>query len=240
MKKIPLIFLSIVLSTLCLQSFAAKPVRNDSTGTNEPAATTAAPEVFAVKIDYPNGFIVVEGANLDPSTATATIAGVPLTVDAASTDSMLRFPFTSEVTAAVSELGNYVLNISTAGGSFTLTAFIPFALSLPDGPLPPGAECPCSTEWDLKGGASPPDGFDGLVPYCNQDTGSFVTVQFYDTAYGNYWVLWTEWTGSSGYCALYLDAPERELTSQDQFDACAAYLRGIVTVWGSQGNMCLF
>jgi len=165
---------------------------------------------------------------------------VPLTVDAASTDSVLRFPFTSEVTAAVSELGNYVLNISNAGGSFTLTAFIPFALSLPDGPLPPGEACPCSTEWDQKSGLPSPDGFQGLTPYCNQDTGTFATVQFYDQPAGNYWVLWTGWNGSSGYCALHLDAPERVLTSQDEFDACAAYLRNIVQVWGSQGNMCLF
>lgn len=43
-----------------------------------------------------------------------------------------------------------------------------------------------------------------------------------------------------GSCELWIDGPSRPLDSQTQFDACANYLRNIVTVWGSQGYDCLF
>jgi hypothetical protein len=223
-----------VLTAAYGSSFAGKP--------QNPAALAATPEVFSVKINYTNGFIVVEGANLDPATATATIAGVNLTVDAASTGNTLLFPFAPAVSAVVNELGNYVLKLSTAGGSLSLSTFIPFALVTAPPPPPPGPTCPCSTEWDQKSTTASPGGFAGLVPYCSQDSANFVTVQFYDAPASNYWVLWTSWNAasSSGYCELYIDGPYRPLTTQGQFDACAGYLRNIVTVWGNQGNTCLF
>jgi len=231
MSKIRLIFFFIFLSATCLHAYAAKPIRE------APAPTSA---VFSVKIDYTNGLIVVGGENLSPSTTTATIGGAPLAVDATSTDMTLFFPFSSDVSVVVSELGNYVLSIASDGGNFTESIFIPFALVTPDDPLPPGEDCPCSPEWDQKSNAPSPNGFAGLTPYCDQDTGSFLTVQFYDLAVGNYWVLWSGWDGSAGYCELFIDGPNRSLTSQDEFDACAGYLRNIVTVWSSQGNDCLF
>lgn len=224
------------LIAVCGPSFAAKPAKQP----NE--SVVPAPEVFSVKIDYTNSFIIVEGVNLDPASATATLSGVSLSVDATSTDDTLLFPFSPEVSAVVDELGNYVLNLSTDGGSFHLSVFIPLALVTAPPPPPPGPDCPCSTEWDQKSTSPSPDGFSGLIPYCSEDSGSFVTVQFYDEAAYNYWVLWTEWNAASnsGYCELYIDGPERQLDNQAQFDACAAYLRNIVTVWGNQGNMCLY
>ena len=232
MSRKSAILILAVLTAVCGPSFAARP-QNPS--------VLAAPEVFSVKIDYTNGFIIVEGTNLDPATATASIAGANLSVNGASTGTKLLFPFSAEVSAVVNELGNYVLKLSTGGGSFSLSAFIPFALVSTPSPPPPGLNCPCSTEWDQKSTTSSPGGFSGLTPYCSQDSGSFVTVQFYDQPASNYWVLWTSWNASdnAGYCELYIDGPYRSLTTQAQFDACAQYLRNIVTVWGNQGNSCL-
>jgi hypothetical protein len=234
MSKKWLISIFAILATVCSQSFAAKPER-------QLAASAPAPEVFSVKIDYTNGFIVVEGANLDPASATATLSGVNLSLDATSTDTALIFPFTTEVSAVVDELGNYVLNLSTDAGSFSLSAFIPFALVTSPPQLPPGPDCPCSTEWDQAGTTASPGGFSGQTPYCSEDNTDWVTVQFYDAPAGNYWVLWTEWNAasSSGYCELYIDGPFRTLDTQEQFDACAGYLRNIITVWGAGGNSCL-
>jgi hypothetical protein len=233
MSRVWLVFISVVLLLASGQPFAAKPQREPA------AAAIPAPLVFSVKIDYANSQIIVEGENLDPGTAVGTIAGVGLTLDGASSSTTLLFPFSPAVSAVVDELGNYVLNISTDGGSFVLSAFIPFALADAPPLPPPGPDCPCSTEWDDKSTTPSPGGFSGLTPYCSQDSTNFVTVQFYDQAIGNYWVLWTEWSGSSGYCELYIDVQSRPLTSQAQFDACASYLRNIVTVWGNQGYDCI-
>ena len=220
-------------AAVCGSAHAAKP---------PPAVALVAPEVYSVKIDYNNGLIIAEGVNLDPASATATIAGVALTLDGASSDTALLFPFSPAVSAAVDELGTYVINITTAGGSFTVSAFIPLALEVAPPPPPPGPDCPCSTEWDDKSTTSSPGGFAGLTPYCNEDYGDFVTVQFFDQATGNYWVLWTGWntSDSTGFCELYIDGPYRPLTSQTEFDACSAYLNNIVTVWSTQGNTCIF
>jgi hypothetical protein len=236
MSSKKLISLFVVLTIICVPSFAAKPPKDP------PLPAVESPEVFSVKIDYINGFIIAEGTNLSPESAAATISGVPLSIDEASSDTILLFPFSTEVSAAVDELGNYVLNISTDGGNFTLSAFIPFALVSAPEPPPPGLDCPCSPEWDDKSTAASPIGFSGLTPYCSQDFANFVTVQFYDVPTLNYWVLWTDWDGasSSGSCELYIDGPNRSLDTEAQFVACAAYLKNIVTVWGNQGNTCLF
>ena len=220
--------LLVAVSGPCL---AAKPVRS---------AAVAAPEVFSVKIDYAGGFIVVEGTALDPATAAATIAGVGLSIDGSSTDTTLMLPFSPAAAAAVDELGNYVIQVTTDAGGFTLSAFVPFALVQSPTPPPPGPDCPCSPEWDDKSSAAPPDGFAGLTPYCSEDSANWVTVQFDDNP--RYWVLWTEWSDAtaSGSCELWIDSPGRPLDSHEQFNACANYLRNIVTVWGSQGNDCLF
>ena len=228
------LFSFLALLVICCGPASADKPQN---GNN---ATLAAPTVFSVKIDYTSGLIIVQGENLDPATAVGSIAGVGLSLDGGSSPTTLLFPFSPAVAAAVNELGNYVINITTDGGNFTLTAFIPFALTVAAPPPPPGPDCPCSTEWDDKMTSASPGGFSGMTPYCAQDSTNFVTVQFYDTPANNYWVLWTEWTGSSGYCELYIDGPNRILDSQQQYDACAAYLRNIVTVWGNQGYDCLF
>ena len=132
------------------------------------------------------------------------------------------------------------MNISNDGGSLTLSIFVPFAIVVSEPPSPPGPDCPCSPEWDDASTTASPNGFSGQTPYCSQDNGQFVTVQFYDIPANNYWVLWSEWSGSSGYCELYIDGPNRALSSEDEFNACAGYLRNIVTVWGEQGYDCLF
>lgn len=228
--------LIVLIGAFYTSAYGAKPVKPPS----EPAAP--APSVFAVKIDYGNGVVIVEGESLSPGTASATFAGVALTADPASTDTELLFPFTAELSLAADEMGNYVLNLTTDGGSFTLTAFVPLALDIPPEPPPPGPDCPCSTEWDAASTTPSPGGFAGLIPYCNEDRADWVTVQFYDVPAGNYWVLWTGWDAGTGtgYCELYLDGPSRSLTTEDQFNACAGYLRNIVLAWGSQGNMCFF
>lgn len=231
-KQTALAFL--VLSLVCGSAFAAKPQQ-------PPAPAVAAPEVYSVKIDYNNGLIVVTGSDLDPVTATATIAGVNLTLDGSSTDTTLLFPFSPAVSAVVDELGTYVINVTTGGGSFTVSAFIPFALVVAPPPPPPGPDCPCSPEWDIASTTPSPGGFAGQTPWCNEDYGNYVSVQFYDIPANNYWVLRADWDGSSsGTCELFLDGPLRSLTTQAEFDACAAYLNNIVTVWGSQGNTCLY
>ena len=231
-KRTALVFL--VLFMTGGPAFAAKPQ-------NPPAPAVAAPEVYSVKIDYNNGLVIVEGADLDPVSATATLAGVNLTLDGASTDTTLLFPFSPAVSAVVDELGTYVMNITTAGGSFIVSAFIPFALVVAPPPPPPGPDCPCSTEWDIASTTPSPDGFAGLTPWCNEDYGDYLSVQFYDVPANNYWVLRADWDGSSsGTCELFLDGPLRPLTTQAEFDACADYINNIVTVWGSQGNLCLY
>jgi hypothetical protein len=226
----------VVLILLCGPATAAKPEKPPQ----EPAV--AAPNVFSVKIDYANGIVFVAGENLAPGTASATFAGVGLTPDPASTDTELQFPFTGDLELAVDEMGNYVLTVTADGGSFTVSAFVPLALTIPPEPPPPGEDCPCSPEWDDASSTASPGGFAGLTPYCSEDTDDWVTVQFLDAPANNYWVMWTGWdsAGVSGYCALYLDGPNRTLTNEAQFDACADYLRTIVTVWGDQGNICLF
>jgi hypothetical protein len=225
----------VVSMAVCGTAVAAKPVKPPQ----EPAV--AAPLVISAKIDYANGYVILDGENLSPGTASATFAGVDLTPDPASSDTELRFPFTAELELAVDEMGNYVLTITTDGGSFTLSAFVPLALETPPEPPPPGADCPCSPEWDTASTTPSPNGFAGLTPYCSEVGANWVTVQFYDTAVSNYWVLWTGWNDASatGYCELYIDGPHRDLVDQDQFTACAGYLEHIVTVWGDQGNTCL-
>jgi hypothetical protein len=226
------ILLFAAFAVVCGQSFAAKPQKNA-------AASLSAAQIFSIKIDYTNGIILVVGENLDPASTTATLGGELLTLDGASSSaSILVFPFTPALSAF--DLGNYIFNISTAGASFSPSIFIPLPLETAPPPPAPGPDCPCSTEWDQITTTASPDGVAGLTPYCVEDTASFVNVQFYDPAVYNYWVLWTEWTGSEGYCELYLDGPHRILTSQDQFDACAGYLRNIVTVWGNQNYTCLY
>ena len=221
-----------VLIFVSESSFAGKPVRADAV----PAAA-----VFSVKIDYANGSIVVEGTGFDPGSTTATIAGVALVVDGSSTASILSFPISPEVESAVDELGNYVLSLTSNGENFSLTTFIPFALVTPPTPPPPGPDCPCSTEWDEKSSTASPNGFSGLEPFCSEDSGNFVTVQFYDVPVGNYWVLWTNWNAdtNTGNCELYIDGPDRSLDNEDQYNACAGYLRNIITVWGAGSNDCL-
>jgi len=227
------IFALVILTAMCGPSFAAKP--------QQPPAAPA-PEVYSVKVDYINGFIIVGGTNFDPGTASATMAGVDLTVDGASTDTTLLFPFSADVSAVVDELGTYVLIVTTGGASFSLSTFIPFALVSAPPPPPPGPDCPCSTEWDQKSTTLSPGGFSGQTPYCREDYGDFITVQFYDIPASNYWVLWSAWDAAdgSGFCELYIDGPYRPLTSLEQFEACASYLNNIVTVWGNQGEICMF
>ena len=100
-----------------------------------------------------------------------------------------------------------IFNLSTAGESFSPSIFIPLPLEIAPPPPAPGPDCPCSTERDQITTTPSPDGVAGLTPYCVEDSASFVTVQFYDPSVYNYWVLWTEWTGSEGYCELHLDGP---------------------------------
>lgn len=227
--------ISVCLMSLLVSgvSFAAKPVR-------EPPPPPA-PEVHSIKIDYNDGLILVEGVELHTASAAATLAGVDLVLDGSSTDTNLVFPFSPAVSAVVDELGNYVLNLTTDGGSFSASAFIPFALDV-NVPLPPGEDCPCSPEWDLIMSTPSPDGVAGQMPYCFQEYTGFITVQFYDLPVVNYWVMWADWDSGSGTgsCELYIDAAPRTLADQAEFDACADYLRDIVTVWGSSGNDCLF
>lgn len=200
----------------------------------------AQPEVHSVIVDYANSKILVKGLNLDPSSVSATLAGVNVTNDLVPISvSLLEILFSSNVSAAVNKSGNYVLSITTNGGNFTLSAFIPFALVY----IPPsGGPCPCQGEWDQYRNQTPPDGFSGLAPYCYQDNGTdFVTVQFWDTNNQKYWTLWTDWNGSSGSCALLIDAPTRTLDSQAQFDACANYLRQTyIQVYPGVGGDCLY
>lgn len=228
--------LLLLFITLCGTAMAAKPEKPPQ------EAAVAAPNVFSVKVDYLNGLVIVEGENLSAGTASATFAGISLAPDPASSDTELQFAFTSELTAAVDEMGNYVVIITTDGGSFSLSAFIPFALTVPGEPPPPGLDCPCSPEWDSASTTPSPDGFAGLTPFCSEDSGNWVTVQVSDSAEGNYWVMWTGWDSGAGtgYCELFIDSPSRTLSTEEQFNACAVYLRDIVTVWGSQGNDCIF
>lgn len=196
--------------------------------------------MHSVKIDYNVGQLLVYGENLDPMTASISLGGVALSLDVSSTADTLLLPVTEALAAAVNSMGNYVLVLSNDGGTLSLSTFIPIALSLPGPPLPPGPECPCSNDWEYASNTASPNGFAGQTPYCDQDTGSFVTVQYYDVTASNYWVLWTEWNGSSGYCELVIDGPSRDLTTENQFNACADYLRNIVTVYGSQNMTCVF
>jgi len=230
-------FVSFVVAIIvCGSALAAKPQKPPQ----EPAV--AAPNVFAVKIDYANGRVILQGENLAPDTAIATFAGVVLAPDPGSSATELLFPFTAELELAVDEMGNYVLTVTTDGGSFTVTAFVPLALQVPPEPPPAGPDCPCSTEWDIASTTASPDGFAGLTPYCSEDSTDWVTVQFFDVPANNYWVMWTGWdSGSgSGYCELYIDGPNRPLDSETQFNACADYLRNLVADRGDQDNMCLF
>lgn len=204
--------------------------------TPEPVADPA-PEVFSVKIEYSNNRILVNGANLD--LATVTLGGEPFDTDSASSDTTTIIPFTTEMSDVVDGLGNYVLIITTAGGDFPLTAFIPFAITY----FPPGDQCPCESEWNYYGGLSSPNGFSGLTPpSCASDSGDYVTVQFYDELSPlatNYWILRTGWDSSSGYCELWIDGPRRVLDSIGQFNACANYLRDTY-VWPGVSDVCTF
>lgn len=230
MSRTKSFFSFILLLLVSLPALAAPGGKGNSGGTAEVAAAF---ELHAVKIDYANNFIVIEGVGLDPATAGGSIGGASLPApDPSSTDTTLLFPFSPAISAAVDELGNYTITFSNASGSITLSVFIPFALAESPTPPPPGMDCPCSNEWDLVSTTPSPDGFAGQDPYCSEDHGNFVTVQFYDVPQNLYWVLWTGWDGSSGYCELYIDGTNYTLTTQDEFDACANYLRGMVTVWG--------
>jgi hypothetical protein len=213
---------------------AAKPDRN------QPPAIPV-PEVYSVKVDYTDSMVLVEGQNLDPLTASAILAGVPLEVHQLdSTDTLLKFPFTEALGTAVGNMGNYVLVLSNDGGSFTATLFIPYALAAIPEPPPPGPDCPCSTEWDEKSNTMSPNGFRNQTPFCVEDRDNFMHVEFNDPVDPYiWWVLETQWSGTGGYCELKIDYPRRTLTSRDQFDACVTYLRGIVEVWGNQGGYCV-
>lgn len=225
---ISLFLLSLLVSGVC---FAAKPIKAPS--------PPPAPEVHSIKVDYTGGLILVEGVELHAVSATATLAGVALVLDGSSTDTDLVFSFSPALSAVVDELGNYVLNLTTDGGSFSASAFIPFALEVKV-PLPPGEDCPCSPEWDLVMSTPSPGGVAGQTPYCDQEGSGFITVQFYDVPASNYWVMWADWDGGSGSCELLIDADPRPLADQAEFDACADYLRDIVTVWGSDKNVCFY
>jgi hypothetical protein len=226
--SISVFLLSLLVSST---SFAAKPIKAPS--------PSPAPEVHSIKIDYNGGLILVEGVELHAVSATATLAGVTLILDGSSTDTNLVFSFSPALSAVVDELGNYVLNLTTDGGSFSASAFIPFALEVKV-PLPPGEDCPCSPEWDLVMSTPSPGGVAGQTPYCDQDGSGFITVQFYDFPASNYWVMWADWDGGSGSCELLIDADPRPLADQAEFDACVDYLRDIVEVWGSDKNVCYF
>lgn len=227
-------FTLIFAAVLALSStlVAAKPPSRDA-----PAA--AAPEVHAVKVEYSQNRIVIKGADLDG--ATVTLAGEIVGTDSGSTIDTLYVPFSSMSPALIDGPGSYVLIVATDGGEFTLTAFIPFAITY----LPPStAGCPCQSEWDYYGSLESPDGFADVDPSCASDSGSFVTVQFYDELAPfatNIWVLWTDWNGSAGtgYCELWLDGPTRTLDSIDEYNACDAYLKDIV-VWENLSDLCLF
>lgn len=222
------IFIALILTSL---SALAKPPNQ--------AQSVAPLEVYSIKVDYGNGQILVEGAGLDPASATATLAGVALTLNPISTDTHLLFDYSTSVAEVVNSPGNYILVITTAGGSFTTSTFIPFGLAYNP---PSGDPCPCQGEWDYFSSTASPNGYYGLTPYCSEDNADFVTVQFSDTPVGNYWVSWTSWDSASatGTCAQYIDGPTRNLTTEDQFNACAGYLRNIIQVWGSGGNTCLY
>ena len=150
MKKKWLILIFATFAMVCGQSFAAKPQKLV-------AAAVPAPEIYSVKIDYTNGLILVLGVNFDPTTTTAAIGGETIMVDgAASSADTLVFPFTPALAAF--DLGNYVLNISTAGASFSLSIFIPLPLEIASPPPAPGPDCPCSPEWDQIITDTSPDG----------------------------------------------------------------------------------
>lgn len=214
-------------------AYAAKP---------QPNPPANAPEIYSVKIDYSTLMILVEGINLDAADATATLGGANATLNPGSTDNLLLLETTADVATAVDGPGNYVLALTTGAGSINLSIFIPFGLVY----LPPGeGPCPCEGDWDHFAGLASPAGYNGQEPYCIIDSGvsDYVTVQFWDTEVGNYWVLRTQWTGSTGFCEQYLDGPRRELSSEDEYNACAAYLRtNYVDVYPSPigGTDCLF
>ncbi|GEM_PF-3172646 len=215
-------------------AYAAKPPPK-----NPPAA---APEIYSVKIDYSTLMLLVEGVNLDTASATVTLGGADTALNPASSDNLLMLETTPEVAAAVDEPGNYVIALTTDAGSISLSIFIPFGLVY----LPPGeGPCPCESDWDHFASLASPAGYNGQEPYCIIDSGvsDYVTVQFLDAAVSNYWVLRTQWTGSGGFCEQYLDGPRRALSSEDEYNACAAYLRtNYVDVYPSPigGTDCLF
>lgn len=230
----PLSFL-LILTLFSSLSFAGKPQSNQT------AAAVTAPVVHLVRVDYNNATVIVSGDSLDPTTAALQIAGISELPDlSVSTASVLVFPWGSFPTV-VTEQGTYPMTLTTSGGNQTVDTFIPLPFVLAPPPPPPGPDCPCSTEWDDASTTNSPNGFaDVPNAYCDQSSANFSTVQFYDALAGNYWVLWTGWDGSSGYCELYIDGPDRTLATEDQFNACTAYLANIVTVFGSDGYDCIF
>ena len=233
-------FTAIILF-VCSQIVIAAPGGNKGGGGN--AEVVAAPEIHSIKIDYEHDQLLIQGANLDLATAAGTIAGVALPAPDGilSSDTILVFDVTDSIAAAVDELGNYIITLSTSGVDFSVTAFIPFALSTNTPPPPPGVDCPCSTEWDIVSGSASPDGFLGQTAYCDVQTPDYVTAQYWDVPANNYWVLWTGWdaSASSYYCELYIDG-SKYLITEDQFNNCSTYLTGLIEVWGSQGDVCLF
>ncbi|MFW1677586.1 hypothetical protein ACFVYJ_07350 [Pontibacter sp. JAM-7] len=211
-------------------AFAAKPPPK-----NPPAA---APEIHSIKVSYNDLEVLVAGANLNPDSATVTLGGAAADIHVDSTSELLILPFTTAVSAAVNTPGNYMLSLTTDGGSLNLSIFVPFGLVY----LPPGdGPCPCEGDWDLYAGQAPPAGYAGETPYCMIDSADYVTVQFADTIGSIYWVLRTQWDGSTGFCEQYLDGPRRALINEDEYNACTSYLRtGYVDVYPGTGSDCLF
>lgn len=191
-----------------------------------------AAEIDSVQVDSANQKIIVKGGGFGPSTS-ITIGGVSVSSGYVSS-SQLEIPFDPDGASAMMWRGSYKL-VADGAVEFSVYVKAPIVAAPPPPPPPPpppGGACPCESEWYDYGTLSSPNGFAGLGPSCVQESrsGDFVTVQFYDEISPirtNYWVLWTEWLPSegSGYCELWQDGPYRTLNSEDQFAACAAYLK---------------
>ncbi|MGR8929550.1 MAG: hypothetical protein ACU836_02835 [Gammaproteobacteria bacterium] len=205
---------------------------------NQQVPAAVVPIVHSVIVDYGQSKVLVKGENLDPASVGATLGGVDISSDLAPVSAtLLEIPFSATVSSIVANPGTYVLTITTSGGNVTLSAFIPFALIY----IPPSNDpCPCQAEWDYFRNKAPPDGFAGLAPYCYQNNTDFVTVQFWDTNSLNYWVLMTDWDGTTGSCALAIDGPTRTI-NETEFNACAGFLRQTyIEVYSDTGYTCLY